>query len=190
VSGAAGAGGSGPRRLTAPPPDAVDRRSASDPAVHDGPCRSIAPRLRSRVAPARAFASPDAFSSQDHIERGGEPRIPVVYQELELLDAVARSIERVAGLLAHSRPGRVAVIPRMCTRRVASSITNSTYRRWSRAVSRWKQSTARMPSACVDRNCRHVSPARCGAGRLTAPPLRLRPPSLPGRGATRSAALR
>jgi hypothetical protein len=35
-------------------------------------------------------------------------------------------------------------------------------------VSRWKKSAARMPSACADRNCRHVSPARCGAGSMPA----------------------
>jgi hypothetical protein len=51
---------------------------------------------------------------------------------------------------------------------VIDSITNSTYRRLSRTVSTWKRSAARIPSACADRNCRHVRPARRGAGSMPA----------------------
>jgi hypothetical protein len=46
-----------------------------------------------------------------------------------------------------------------------------TYRRWSRTVSTWKKSAARIPSACADRNCRQVRSARRGAG---STPARLR----------------
>jgi hypothetical protein len=42
---------------------------------------------------------------------------------------------------------------------------NKAYRRLSRTVSTWKKSHATIPSACADRNCRHVSPARRGADR-------------------------
>jgi hypothetical protein len=41
---------------------------------------------------------------------------------------------------------------------VASSITNSTYRRLSKTVSTWKKSHARIPSAWTDRTCHQVSP--------------------------------
>ena len=47
-----------------------------------------------------------------------------------------------------------AVTPRMCTRRVATSMTNNTYRRWRKIVSIWKKSHASRPSAWVRRNAR------------------------------------
>ena len=55
VSGAAGAGCSGPRRLTAPPPAVDYDQHPIQQLTTDVPI--IAPRPRSRVASARAFAS-------------------------------------------------------------------------------------------------------------------------------------
>ncbi|MER5622672.1 hypothetical protein ABT061_16675 [Streptosporangium sp. NPDC002544] len=61
-----------------------------------------------------------------------------------------------------------AVTPRMCTRLVATSITNRTYRRFKEIVSTWKKSQVSSPFAWVRRNVRHeVSMFReAGPGRL------------------------
>ena len=48
--------------------------------------------------------------------------------------------------IVHAPPGWV-VTPRMCTRRVVNSMTNSTYRRLRKPMSTWKKSQASRPSA-------------------------------------------
>jgi hypothetical protein len=55
--------------------------------------------------------------------------------------------------VVHSAVGW-AVTPRRCTRRLAISITNSTYRRRKVMVSMWKKSVANSPDACARRNVR------------------------------------
>jgi predicted DCC family thiol-disulfide oxidoreductase YuxK len=46
----------------------------------------------------------------------------------------------------------LAVTPRMCTRRVATSITNSTYRRFREIVSTWKNRKERCAEPPRDRS--------------------------------------
>jgi hypothetical protein len=58
----------------------------------------------------------------------------------------------------------LAVTPARWTRRVSSSMKNSTYSRRSVAVSTVKKSHARMPAACWWRNARQVVAVRRGAG--------------------------
>jgi hypothetical protein len=58
------------------------------------------------------------------------------------------------------------VTPARWTRRVASSIKNSTYSRRSQIVSTVKKSHARMPAACWRRNARQVLAIRRGAGSI------------------------
>jgi hypothetical protein len=56
----------------------------------------------------------------------------------------------------------------MWTRRVATSITNSTYSRCNKIVSTVKKSTVSTPLAWARRNCRQVSADRAGAGSMPA----------------------
>ena len=84
----------------------------------------------------------------------------------EVLARLPRSIRRFRiCCVVHDASG-CAVIPRMCTQRPPTSITNRQYKR-SRvtAQSMWKKSTASNVAACAWRNCRQlVSVHRLGAG--------------------------
>jgi hypothetical protein len=75
-----------------------------------------------------------------------------------------RSRRRWRTCWAVQAPVGCAVTPRMCTARVWISITTSTYKRRNVTVSTCRKSHAKMPYACVIRNCRHVGDARRGAG--------------------------
>ena len=57
-----------------------------------------------------------------------------------------------------------AVTPRIWTRRLVISMTNSTYSRRRVIVSTWKKSVASSPDAWVRRNVRHVVSMPRGAG--------------------------
>jgi hypothetical protein len=65
-----------------------------------------------------------------------------------------RSRRRLRACWATHGPLGWAVTPAMCTRRLPSSMTNSTYSRRSQTVSTVKKSQARMPAACRRRNTR------------------------------------
>jgi hypothetical protein len=58
----------------------------------------------------------------------------------------------------------MAVTPAKRTRRVSSSLKNSTYSRCSQTVSTVKQSQATIRAACWRRNTRHVVAVGRGAG--------------------------
>jgi hypothetical protein len=58
-----------------------------------------------------------------------------------------RSMSRLRACWAVHVPSGWAVTPRTWTRRVLTSMTNSTYRRLRKIVSTWKKSQARRPSA-------------------------------------------
>src|SRR5262249_17893195 len=58
-----------------------------------------------------------------------------------------RSISRLRACCEVQGPSGRAVTPRICTCRVATSITNSTYRRLRKTVSTWKKSQASRPLA-------------------------------------------
>jgi hypothetical protein len=75
-----------------------------------------------------------------------------------------RSRRRLQACWATHGPVGWAVTPAKCTRRLPSSMTNSTYSRRSQTVSTVKKSQARMPAACRRRNDRQVVEARRGAG--------------------------
>src|SRR5215211_2252664 len=71
---------------------------------------------------------------------------------------------RLRACWATHHPVGCAVTPARCTRRLASSITNSTYMRWKKTVSTVKKSQARIPAACWRRNDRQLVGVRLGAG--------------------------
>jgi len=67
-----------------------------------------------------------------------------------------RSIRRFRICCTVHGPSGFAVIPRMCTQRLPTSMTNRQYSRWRvTAQSTWKKSVASIAAACVCRNCRH-----------------------------------
>ena len=67
----------------------------------------------------------------------------------------------------HSPVG-LAVTPPRCIRRLPCSMNTRTYSLLSSTVSTCRKSTARILVAWTCRNCRHVGPARCGAGSMPA----------------------
>jgi hypothetical protein len=72
--------------------------------------------------------------------------------------------EFLAGWVAQVALGWVAM-PRMCTRRVWSSMTKEAWRRWTVTVSIWKKSVARIAVAWVRRKVRQAGPvSRVGGG--------------------------
>jgi transposase InsO family protein len=68
--------------------------------------------------------------------------------------------ESPLALLSSSAPSGWAVQPAKCTRRVATSMKNSTYNRRNQTVSTVKKSTAMRLFACDCRNWRHDGPDR------------------------------
>src|SRR6266536_372162 len=104
----------------------------------DGADPSLGERVRPR-RPHRCAQDSDALGAKDHIEAVGELRIPVADQEADLPDALCQVMSRLRACWVTHAPVGLAVTPRMCTRRVASSIVNSTYRRLSSTGSTWKQ---------------------------------------------------
>jgi hypothetical protein len=88
---------------------------------------------------------PDALGAEDGIEAVGELRVAVPDENLNLPMRSPRSMRRLRACWVTQAPVGLAVTPRMWTRRLATSITNSTYRRLSSTVSTWKRSHARMP---------------------------------------------
>src|SRR4029453_8305189 len=65
--------------------------------------------------------------------------VPIADQKPEPADMVVEGHEQVAGLLGHHSPIGCAATPSTWTRREATSITNSTYRRLRNTVSTVKQ---------------------------------------------------
>jgi hypothetical protein len=104
----------------------------------------------------------DPLGGNHRVERGGELRIPITDQEPEPVH------ERFRACWATHPPTGCDVTPSTWTRRVATSITNSTYSRRRRTVSTVKTSRASTPLAWARRNCRHVMADRAGAGSTPA----------------------
>jgi hypothetical protein len=81
---------------------------------------------------------------------------------------VVEGHEQVAGLLGRHSPDGCAVTPSTCTRRVATSITNSTYRRLRNTVSTVKQVHRQHTLGLRPENSRHETAVRCGAASTPA----------------------
>ena len=76
--------------------------------------------------------------------------------------ASSRSMSRLRACWVSQAPVGWAVTPRMCTRRVACSMTKNAYSRCRVMVSRWNRSQARIACAWARRNSR---PGRSGSPR-------------------------
>jgi len=105
-----------------------------------------------------------AVRIEDVVEGTGELRIPIANKEAHSSAPLAQHEAQVAGLLGNPSPSGWAVTPAKWTRRVPSSMKNSTYRRRSHTVSTVKKSQATIPAACWRRNARQVVVVRRGAG--------------------------
>jgi hypothetical protein len=87
------------------------------------------------VPPHRRAQHLDPRSGKDCVEPGGELGVPIADQEPGPGNVLADLHERVAGLLRHPLPDRMRRHPSTWTRRVATSIANSTYSRLRNTVS-------------------------------------------------------
>src|SRR5215469_5265956 len=102
---------------------------------------------------------------KDLIEHAGELGVAVPDEEPEGVDPIGEVHDQAAGLLGGPGSVRVGGYPRMFTRRVAISMTNSTYRRLRKTVSTVKKSHASRPSAWTRKNLRQEVSRPRGAGR-------------------------
>jgi hypothetical protein len=121
---------------------------------------------------AKAFAlgactgvsTTSASSDRGHLVEGAaELRIPIAEHEAHP-SPLSQLRQQLAGLLGDQVPARLAVTPARWTRRVSSSMKNSTYNRRSQTVSTVKKSQVTIPAACCRRNACQVVAARRGAG--------------------------
>jgi hypothetical protein len=76
--------------------------------------------------PRRRFHDPYAGTGEDAVECGGELGVAVAAEEPERPDPVADIDDQVACLLRDPRPAGVAGYPRICARRISTSMTNRT----------------------------------------------------------------
>ena len=131
------------------------------------------PTKRSAIALARGARTGvlmirDVDGGEHGVEGGGELGVAVPDEEPEAPAGVVEVHERLRACWVSQAPVGWAVTPRMCTRRVACSMTKKTYSRRRVMVSRWNKSQARMPCACARRNSVHEGPARRGEGSMPA----------------------
>jgi hypothetical protein len=107
----------------------------ADPPLGEG----VRPRWLHRRA-----QHPDPFAGEDRVERGSEPRVTIADQESEPAGMLAK-LQRFRACWVTHAPAGCRVRPRTWTRRVASSMTNSTYSRLRNTVSTVKKSVASTP---------------------------------------------
>jgi hypothetical protein len=88
-----------------------------------------------------------ALAGEDLIEGAGELGVAVPDEEADGAGSVCEVDEQVAGVLRGREPSGWAVTLRMCTCRVATSMTDKTYRRLRKIVSTVKKSQASSPCA-------------------------------------------
>jgi hypothetical protein len=100
------------------------------------------------------------------VEGGGELRVAVADEEPERRCPVAEVPTRFRPCWVVHSPLGFAVTPRMCARRVTTSMTTRTYRRRSAIVSTCRKSAARS-HVCALRNVRQLASLRRGAGAET-----------------------
>jgi hypothetical protein len=159
------AGCSARRRHGGPPPRGLAQRSAANPGTRCGPSESTAPRRRSRWAPCTGVTS---TSTPSDPKTSSNPR-----QNFASRSRIRKRVRRPRSSRTSSRLRACWVIqaalgfgvtPARWTRRVSSSMKNSTYSRRSQIVSTVKKSQATISAACWRRNTRQVVVARRGAG--------------------------
>jgi len=104
-----------------------------------GGCPAFPRAIRPR-RPRRDVDDPHALAGGDVIERAGELAVPVPDEEAGETDPPGEVRDQVAGLPGGPCTVRVALAPRMCTRRIAASTRASTYSRLRKPVSAVRKS--------------------------------------------------
>jgi hypothetical protein len=114
--------------------------------------------------PHRRLDDLDAFASEDGVEVTGELAVTVADQEPNRRRSRTLRQRPGGACWVTQAPLGFCVQPARCTRRLPSSVTNSTYSRCSETVSTVKKSMASMLCACARRNARQQSPLRSPTG--------------------------
>jgi hypothetical protein len=104
------------------------------------------------VAGETEFSAPTAFGTEDLIEAARELAVAVTDEEAHRLRRSASVITRLRACWMTQRSCGFAVTPPKWTRRFASSMKKSTYRRRSQTVSTVRKSQAMVADACARRN--------------------------------------
>src|SRR6266545_2467117 len=105
-----------------------------------------------------------ALRAEHVVKAAGELRVPVAEQEAQPPVLFPQHQQEVRACWVIHEPSGLVVTPARWTRRVSSSMKNSTYNRRSHTVSTVKKSHATIPAACWRRKIRQVVATRRGAG--------------------------
>ena len=133
------------------------RRSAASPSTRPAPSGSSVPHGRSRLGACTGVSSTSAPSAQNTSSKLRENFAswsPSTKRSRRPCSPSATS--RLRACWVTQAPFGWAVTPARWTRRVSSSMKNSTYSRRSEMVSTVKKSQATIPAACWRRNARQV----------------------------------
>ena len=109
-------------------------RSEVAPPEHQGPVEALGADgphepFGQRVRPRRADGSLDDFGTfrpEDLVETGGELRVPVPDEELDLMTGLGQVADQVTGDLGDKAVVRVVGTPRRWARLLACSMANKT----------------------------------------------------------------
>jgi hypothetical protein len=120
----------------------VDDEKPVETLGADRPDESCSVRIGSGRSP-RGTEYFDAFSTEDLVEDGTEPLVPIVHQVLDGVDSVFSSFREVAAIWAHQAAlAAPSVTPPMRTFPVATSLKNGTWSVFKRTDSTVKRSQA------------------------------------------------
>ena len=103
----------------------VEDKESVEEFAADCPDEALGDRIRPRC-PHRRLDDPGVDGGEDGVERGGELGVAIADEEPETTPGVVEIHGEVAGLLGQPGSGGCALIPRMCTRLVACSMTKKT----------------------------------------------------------------
>jgi len=162
--GADDAGCSGRERSGGPTPIDHGQRSAASPGTRRERYGSTAPHRRGVRRLDRRDDHLGTLGAEHVVEATTELGVPVADEERTCRRRSASIKSRLRACWVTQAPSGLAVTPARWTRRVSSSMKNSTYNRRSQTVSTVKKSQVRMPAACWRRNARHVVAVGRGVG--------------------------
>jgi hypothetical protein len=117
-----------------------------------------------------------AVRAEHVVEPAAELRVTIANKETHPASSFLEDKQQVAACWVTQVPLGLAVTPARWTRRVSSSMKNSTYNRRTQTVSTVKKSQATIPAACWRRNARQVvvgsRPWRCSVVRIAVAEIR------------------
>ena len=149
--------------VAGPRPSSTDTPAGSPPSP--SPTTATWARRRRPIARSASGRRRGAASSAPSPSRTAAPASP---SPRTTGRSWRRSMSRLRACWVSQAPVGCAVTPRMCTRRVACSMTKNAYSRRRVIVSRWNRPHARIACAWARRNSDQGGPARRGAGSTPA----------------------